>query len=306
MMEHALVEEGPELRKKLEKQVTFAFIANNDSSSTCSTQATSSGQPKEEAMVRKRNKATARLGKTITQLHKRTVAPAGFTLVTPATDDNAESSDDDWGLSWACKDLEDLLARKEASTGPSLERLGMRTPRVVNVRMMVSGQTVVWVWQRLEHEWGTFVAALHYYASRKCSVPVWCVRLRWSYDPWNEALLPMSVTIQCDIKQGFYIDNCTVVDEDRRCCNCWEDCGDTQVLERWLRLLERLPPWQSRMRRYRGPHEVNCDECTPAFLCDLCNVQLPSGGSSCLQCLDADECAQLTQAQQNRWKCVRK
>jgi hypothetical protein len=40
-------------------------------------------------------------------------------------------------------------------------------------------------------------------------------------------------------------------------------------------------------------------------LCDLCNVQLPSGGSSCLQCLDADECAQLTQAQQNRWKCVR-
>jgi len=60
-----------------------------------------------------------------------------------------------------------------------------------------------------------------------------------------------------------------------------------------------------RMRKYRGPREVNCDECTPAFLCDLCNVQLPSGGSSCLQCLDADECAQLTQAQQNRWKCVR-
>ena len=59
---------------------------------------------------------------------------------------------DDWGLSWACKDLEDLLARKEASTGPSLERLGMRTPRVVNVHMVVSGQTVVWVWQRPEHE----------------------------------------------------------------------------------------------------------------------------------------------------------
>ena len=95
MMEHALVEEGPELRKKIEKQVTFAFIANNDSSSTCSTQATSSGQPKEEAMVRKRNKATARLGKTITQLHKRTVVPAGFTLVTPATDDNAETSETD-------------------------------------------------------------------------------------------------------------------------------------------------------------------------------------------------------------------
>ena len=54
------------------------------------------------------------------------------------------------------------------STGPSLERLGMRTPRVVNVHMVVSGQTVVWVWQRPEHEWGSFVGALHYYASRKC------------------------------------------------------------------------------------------------------------------------------------------
>jgi hypothetical protein len=227
----------------------------------------------------------------------------------PKVDGEVVDDFDDWGLSWACQDLEDLLARKEASTGPSLERLGMRTPRVVNVRIPVFGQAwvcqVCQVWHRPEHEWGTFVAALHYYASRKCGVPVWCVRLRWSYDPWNEALLPMFVTIQCDIKQGFDIDNSTVLDEDQRCCNCWEDCGDTQVLESWLRLLERLPPRQSRMRKYRGPREVNCDECTPAFLCDLCNVQLPSGGSSCLQCLDADECAQLTQAQQNRWKCVR-
>ena len=30
---------------------------------------------------------------------------------------------DDWGLSWACQDLEDLLTRKEAPTGPSLEDL---------------------------------------------------------------------------------------------------------------------------------------------------------------------------------------
>ena len=233
----------------------------------------------------------------------------------PKVDGEVVDDFDDWGLSWACQDLEDLLARKEASTGPSLERLGMRTPRVVNVRIPVFGQAwvcqVVQVWHRPEHEWGTFVAALHYYASRKCGVPVWCVRLRWSYDPWNEALLPMFVTIQCDIKQGFDIHNSTVLDEDQRCCNCWEDCGDTQVLESWLRLLERQKyrmrkvQRKYRMRKYRGPREVNCDECTPAFLCDLCNVQLPSGGSSCLQCLDADECAQLTQAQQNRWKCVR-
>ena len=214
---------------------------------------------------------------------------------------------DDWGLSWACQDLEDLLAQEEPSTGPSLERLGMRTPRVVNIRMAVSGQTVVWVLHRPEHQWGTFVGALHYYASRKCGVPVWCVRLRWSHDPWNEALLPMSETIQCDVlMQRFHIDNRTVVDEDKRCCNCWEDCGDTQILELWRRLLGKLRPWRFRMRRYRGPNEVNCDRCAPAFLCDLCNVQLPSGGTSCLQCLEPDECAQLTQAQQNRWKCVRK
>ena len=84
-------------------------------------------------------------------------------------------------------------------TGPSLERLGMRTPRVVNVVWVGQAQTVVSVWHRPEHEWGTFVCALHYYASRKCGVPIWCVRLRWSHDPWNEALLPMSVTIQFSV-----------------------------------------------------------------------------------------------------------
>ena len=178
----------------------------------------------------------------------------------------------------------------------------MRTPRVVNVRMVVSGQTVVWVWQRPEHEWGTFVGALHYYASRKCGVPVWCVRLQGPYDLLDEASLPTHVSMQCAISSVFDIPD--EWHEEKICCNCCEDCGDTLVLERWQRLLMKLPPWLFKSRPSRGPREVNCDVCAPCFLCDLCNVQLPGGGSSCLQCLDADACAQLTQAQQNRWKCV--
>jgi len=38
-----------------------------------------------------------------------------------------------------------------------------------------------------EHEWTTFVSALHYYAARKIGVPIWCVDLLWEYDPWDEA-----------------------------------------------------------------------------------------------------------------------
>ena len=244
--------------------------------------------------------------------------------MTPATDDNAESIHDDWELSWACKDLGHLLALEEASAGkigyvplspraddnkqdndhhlgPSLVLLGIRPPRVVKI-LMVSGQTLPLVWQRPEHEWEAFLTALHYFASRKCGVPVWCVRLQGPYDLLDEASLPTHVSMQCAISSVFDIPD--EWHEEKICCNCCEDCGDTLVLERWQRLLMKLPPWLFKSRPSRGPREVNCDVCAPCFLCDLCNVQLPGGGSSCLQCLDADACAQLTQAQQNRWKCV--
>ena len=73
----------------------------------------------------------------------------------------------------------------------------------------------------------------------------------------------------------------------------------------------------------RDPRDLNCDECAPQQLCDLCHVHLSGGGSSCLQCFtpfpeisetDRDYFARvvsfarrgLTDAQMNRWQCVRR
>ena len=73
----------------------------------------------------------------------------------------------------------------------------------------------------------------------------------------------------------------------------------------------------------RDPRDLNCDECAPQQLCDLCHVHLPGGGSSCLHCFaplpeisetDRDYLARvvpfarrgLTDAQMNRWQCVRR
>ena len=63
----------------------------------------------------------------------------------------------------------------------------MESFRSVHISYTVSGETLGIVWQKPEHEWTTFVSALHYYAARKIGVPIWCVDLLWEYDPWDEA-----------------------------------------------------------------------------------------------------------------------
>ena len=184
--------------------------------------------------------------------------------------------------------------------------------RSVHISYKVSGETCGIVWKRPEHEWRTFVNALHYFAARRCGVPVWCVELLWKYDPWDEAQLPMNLYIQCDI--SFVFDIAEGTDETKRCCNCWEDCEDTE--ERYAHVLVQY--W----RGGRDPRDWNCDTCCPQHLCDLCHVDLPGGGSSCLNCFaprrerpetDKDYLARvapialagLTEAQLNRWLCVR-
>ena len=190
--------------------------------------------------------------------------------------------------------------------------IGCPMDRSVHISYKVSGETCGIVWKRPEHEWRTFVNALHYFAARRCGVPVWCVELLWKYDPWEEAQLPMNLYIQCDI--SFVFDIAEGTDETKRCCNCWEDCEDTE--ERYAHVLVQY--W----RGGRDPRDWNCDTCCPQHLCDLCHVDLPGGGSSCLNCFaprrerpetDKDYLARvapialagLTEAQLNRWLCVR-
>ena len=191
----------------------------------------------------------------------------------------------------------------------------MESSRLVHISYKASGRTLGIVWKSPEDEWGTVVAALHYYAARVCGVPVWCVELLWPYDPWNEAQLPTNVSIQCVVRPEFEIAMST--DAFNRCCNCWEDCEDIEEL--FAHVLVQY--WRERDRRH--PREfLHCDSCTPQQLCDLCHVHLPGGGSSCLHCFaplpeipetDRDYLARvvslarrgLTDSQMNRWQCVR-
>ena len=101
----------------------------------------------------------------------------------------------------------------------------MESFRSVHISHTVSGDTLGIVCKKTEHEWTTFVTALHYYAARKTGVPVWCVDLLWEYDPWDEAQLPMYVHIQCNISSVFP-EIAEGADTDGRCDNCWEDCED--------------------------------------------------------------------------------
>jgi hypothetical protein len=192
----------------------------------------------------------------------------------------------------------------------------MESNRRVQISYRVSGETLGpdFAWKKPEHEWKTFVRALHYFAARRCDVPVWCVELLWDFwDPWDETQLPMNVHIQCQINPVFEIARST--DDTKRCCNCWEDCEDME--ERFAHVLNEY--WQGK----RDPREfLNCDTCAPVQLCDLCHVDLPGGGSSCLECFappperaetDGDYLARvastvwrgLTDSQMNRWQCVR-
>ena len=192
--------------------------------------------------------------------------------------------------------------------------MAMESFRSVHISYTVSGETLGIVWQKPEHEWTTFVSALHYYAARKIGIPIWCVDLVWKYDPWDEAQLPMEVQIECVISSEFEIASSTAEHVIKRCCNCWEDCDDVEEL-----FDENPSYWRGR----RDPREfMNCDECAPQYLCRLCHVDLPDGGSSCLTCFagpperaetDGDYLARvastvllgLTDSQMKRWECVR-
>ena len=104
----------------------------------------------------------------------------------------------------------------------------MESNRCVHISY-VSGETLGLVSTRPKHEWVTFINALHYFAARRCDVPVWCVELRWEYDPWDEAQWPMKVHVQCVINTTAVFDEIAgTTDEENRCCNCWEDCEDVE------------------------------------------------------------------------------
>ena len=201
--------------------------------------------------------------------------------------------------------------------------MAMESFRSVHISYNVSGETLGIVWKKPEHEWTTFVSALHYYAARKIGVPIWCVDLLWEYDPWDEAQLPMNVYIQCSISSVFpEIAESTA--SCGRCSNCFEDCED---------LADLIPMYGSNLTwgkvRYGFGYLNNCSRCGTTLLCDLCKVQFRGGSVCCLECLvpppgyrvwppgyhgpEADEdyqarvadaLADLPEAQQKRWKLI--
>jgi hypothetical protein len=194
----------------------------------------------------------------------------------------------------------------------------MESCRCVQISYTVSGETLGILWQKPEHEWTTFVSALHYYAARKSNVPIWCVDLLWECDPWDEAQLPMNVQVKCNISSVFpEIAESTA--SYGRCSNCWEDCEDLDG-EYWNLTREK--------RIYKNSR--SCCRCGSGVLCDLCKVKFRGGSICCLHCLiplrgyalwpnrngyhaEADEdyqarvasaLAGLTEAQQKRWRLV--
>ena len=142
----------------------------------------------------------------------------------------------------------------------------MESLRSVHISYTVSGETLGIVWQKPEHEWTTFVSALHYYAARKIGVPIWCVDLLWEYDPWDEAQLPMNVHILCRIS-SVLPETAESTASCGRCSNCWEDCED---------LADEIPMYGSNvtwaMVKYDFGYLKNCSRCGTTKLCDLCRV----------------------------------
>ena len=199
----------------------------------------------------------------------------------------------------------------------------MESFRRVHVSYTVSGETLGIVWKKPEHEWTTFVSALHYYAARKINVPIWCVDLLWECDPWDEAQLPMNVHVKCNIRSVFpEIAESTA--SGGRCSNCWEDCEN---------LDDSTPMYGSNVTwgQVDGwSYLMNCNKCGTPQLCDLCKVQFRGGSVCCLECLVpppgyrvwppglyhgpeadkdyqarvADALADLPEAQQQRWKII--
>ena len=194
----------------------------------------------------------------------------------------------------------------------------MESVRCVHISHAVSGETLGIVCKKHEHQWTTFVTALHYYAARRCGVPVWCMDLLWEYDPRDEAQLPMYVHIKCSISSVFP-EIAEGADTDGRCYNCWEDCED----------LAETHPFNDLKTTYELSYLRNCRRCGTTLLCDLCKVQLRDGIMCCLYCLvpppgyrvwprgylgpETDEhyharvaaaLAGLTEAQQKRWRLV--
>ena len=202
--------------------------------------------------------------------------------------------------------------------------MAMESFRSVHISYTVSGETLGIVWQKTEHEWTTFVSALHYYAARKIGVPIWCVDLLWEYDPWDEAQLPMNVHLTCNVSSVFPIIS-ESIESCGRCSNCLEDCED---------LADLTPMHGSNvtwaMVKYDFGYLKNCSRCGTTKLCDLCRVQFRGGSVCCLECLVpppgyrvwppglyhgpeadkdyqarvADALADLPEAQQQRWKII--
>ena len=56
---------------------------------------------------------------------------------------------------------------------------------------------------RRQWAWGNVVAGLHYYASRLCGVPVWCIRLRWPSNPWELTQLSPNLCLACTVCNDF-------------------------------------------------------------------------------------------------------
>ena len=196
----------------------------------------------------------------------------------------------------------------------------MESFRFVHISYLVSGETLGIVWKKPEHEWTTFVSALHYYAARKINVPIWCVDLLWECDPWDEEQLPMNVHLKCNIRSEFP-EIADSLDPYGRCSNCWEDCEDAYDL---------IPIGVSAARMRKYIYSVSCCRCGSSVLCDLCKVKFRDGSICCLYCLtpprgyalwpnrsgyhaEADEdyqarvaaaLAGLTEAQRKRWNLI--
>ena len=200
----------------------------------------------------------------------------------------------------------------------------MESFRRVHVSYACSGKTLGIVWKKPEHEWTTFVSALHYYAARKIGIPIWCVDLLWKYDPWDEAQLPMNVHVKYNIRSVF-LEIAESTASGGRCSNCWEDCDDAK--DAYERRRKNGVIFSARMRDF---YDASCEDCNARFLCDLCRVCLPGGRGTCLECFvptpldrldlisqsvwveDAaayearveDALPSLTKAQRSRWLCV--
>ena len=106
----------------------------------------------------------------------------------------------------------------------------MESNRCVHISY-VSGETLGLVSTRPKHEWVTFINALHYFAARRCDVPVWCVK---QFAPVFD-----STQDQCCYRVRYWLFKSIVVRSTSsaaswtiRCCKSWEDCEDVEQCSR--------------------------------------------------------------------------